>query len=562
MLGDQSDGVNGIAVPLLPDEILSLICLELGNDRDFGSLYRCAQSAPILADPALRTMYLVHELSPTFIQSDEEKIGQQGEAFDVKLRQQEEFFRKWTVLWRSIVASSLGEHGTYRPYCRYLRILDFRNLTLMLEDFKFSGPIRKAFFAGSLSHLHFPKREFKRQGIDAVATINAIGETVIPRTYLLEEIAGQLSPGFLSRWIGQSPRLQSLVLFKGDALSSGAGAAIAEHCIDFKNITIHEWMNPDADTVHAECLNDMKENTIQYFEMISYNTLGPESFQALGRHKSLRDLRLGNLGQEAILNLNKLKDCTEIETLALHDNFGTVQLESLNNDVFMEVVQWLSSCEKLRDITLKKFFDGPAILAQVAIAPGVRLTRLALEGYVVRQQSAAAFHAALSEQKSLESLSLRGNGEDTSPADLTIMVEALSCLTNLKELVLKDVSDEFEETHIATIALSLPNLEEFWTSGQEVSDGLLDALSNLRQLTNLNLYALTQFSVDAILGFLSSLDPVSQKGFNLFLMAADPDYDLTEGEQEIIRDFVRVNLGGRFDFVLWREAESSDSEDD
>lgn len=43
--------------PSLPDEILDMICRELGRDRDFGSLYRCALSSRSLADPALRTLY-------------------------------------------------------------------------------------------------------------------------------------------------------------------------------------------------------------------------------------------------------------------------------------------------------------------------------------------------------------------------------------------------------------------------------------------------------------------------------------------------------------------------
>lgn len=44
-------------VPLLPDEILSLICQELGQEREFGTLYNCALSVKSLADPALRTLY-------------------------------------------------------------------------------------------------------------------------------------------------------------------------------------------------------------------------------------------------------------------------------------------------------------------------------------------------------------------------------------------------------------------------------------------------------------------------------------------------------------------------
>lgn len=42
---------------VLPDEMLTLICQELGRDMEFGTLYNCALSARSLADPALRTMY-------------------------------------------------------------------------------------------------------------------------------------------------------------------------------------------------------------------------------------------------------------------------------------------------------------------------------------------------------------------------------------------------------------------------------------------------------------------------------------------------------------------------
>jgi hypothetical protein len=41
----------------LPDEVFSMICEEIGLDRDFGSLYRCALASRSFADPALRTMY-------------------------------------------------------------------------------------------------------------------------------------------------------------------------------------------------------------------------------------------------------------------------------------------------------------------------------------------------------------------------------------------------------------------------------------------------------------------------------------------------------------------------
>lgn len=457
--------------------------------------------------------------------------------------------------------SSLDESKTYKPYCRYIRSLDFRNLSTMLEDFKFLS-LRNKFFSDGLQKFNFSKREYNRVVVDVVETVNAVGEAVTLKTSLLEEIAGHLNPSSLPRWIARSPNLQAMVLWRGDALANGAGSAIAENCEHFNALTVLEWLSPDADAAFAQFLSDLKPDTLEYFEMIGYNNIGMSSFEALGHHKSLQELKLSNLNQEAMQHLSNLKSCTELHTLMLEDNFGSVQLEALNNDVFVEVVTWLSSCQKLRDLTLKKFFDGPAILSQVLYSQNVQLTKLSLEGYTVRFTSSQNFHTALSQQRSLESLSLKGNGEDTTPSDLNIMVEGICHLTNLRELILKDVSDEFAEEHIINLALSLPLLEDFWTSGGEMTADVLPVLGNLRQLKNLTLYAMTQFPLDSILNFLQALDPKQQIGFNLSLMAADPDSDLSDQEQDIIREFIRTNLDGRFEFVLWREAESSDSEED
>ncbi|KAK4943010.1 hypothetical protein LTR10_017395 [Elasticomyces elasticus] len=545
----------------LPDEILSVICEQLGRDGDFRTLYQCARGSKSLADPALRTMYQQYQTSPVFEQRDDLEV-RKAVDYTTRAAEQTQTFRKWTVLWRSIVLSSFDDFTTYKPYCRYIKTLDFRNLSAMLDDYKFTGAIRKSFFAGRLQPFHFPKKELARQTVDVIATVNAIGEAVTVKATLLEEIDGHISPGFLPRWIARSPKLETLVLWKGDALASGAGAAIAQHCEHFKSLTIHEWRSPDADDSFATFLDELKPDTLSYFEMISYNDLGRRSFEALGRHRTLQELELSNLNQEAMQNLSALKACTEIHTLKLDDSAGNVQLENMNHDVFVEVIGWLSSCRNLRDLTLKNFFDGPAILAQVLYSPNVELTKLSLEGYSVRYTSARLFHSALAEQNSLESVWLKGNGEDTTPDDLQIMVQGLCNMTNLRELVLKDVSDEFEEEHIISLALSLPLLEDFWTSGGEVSADILPPLVNMKRLKNLTLYAMTQFTTDALTDFITNLDPATQKGFNLSLMAAHPDFDLSDGEQELIRDLIRTTLDGRFDFVLWREADTSDSEDD
>jgi hypothetical protein len=347
-------------------------------------------------------------------------------------------------------------------------------------------------------------------------------------------------------------------------LGNGVEDAIRENCQSFRSLTIRQWLESDADQTFATFVSGLRPHSLEYFEMISFSNIASLSFKALNQHsKSLTELTLGSLHDDAILALGRLKECTALRTLVLEDNVGSLQLEATQNDVFLEIVEWLSACSHLRDLTLKKFYDGPAILAQVLSSPNVSLIKLSLEGYVVRRHGSAAFHTSLSEQPGLQSVWLKGDGEEVLPHDLDIMVDALCRLPNLRELVLKDVSDEFDESHIIRLALGLPLLlEDFWTSGGEVSSEVLSCLSRLKHLKNLTLYALTKFSSQEIIDFLSGLDVQTQRGFNLSLMASDVEHDLSEDEQNLIREILKAKLDGRFDFVLWREAELSDIDSD
>ena len=96
----------GTLLPSLPDEVLTLVCQELGRDRDFATLFRCAQGSRSLADPALRTLYQFHEQSQSFLQSDEIEIRRGGD-FRTRAAEAIEAHKQWTVLWRSIILSSL-----------------------------------------------------------------------------------------------------------------------------------------------------------------------------------------------------------------------------------------------------------------------------------------------------------------------------------------------------------------------------------------------------------------------------------------------------------------------
>lgn len=524
---------------ILPDEIWSLICSELGQDREFAALFNVALTSRGLADSALRMMYRYHELSPAFTYTDDDVRMRNGTWQDGQ-----QYFKSWMLLWRSIIASTF-ESTTYKPYSKYLRILDFRNLAEMLESTRFRG-VQRSFYAKPLSAMAHTKTEGAHMYPDVVAILNDVGERVVPQAALLEEISGHLRPGFLTRWILQTPRLKRMTLWRGDALGGDAGQAIANNCESFDSLSIMSWLDSEADSTFATFLTQLNPNSLTALEVLSYHDLSRASFQTLQRHETLKELKLSNLSREAMENLNGLVGCKNIETLLLEDSTASVRLEELNNDVYSDVIQWLSTCTKLRDITIKKFFDGASILAAVLLIPEVKLFKLCLEGYTVRNSSSASFHSALTDQKYLESLFLSGNGDDTHPHDLEIMVSSICHLTNLKELVLRSVSDEFDMTHISNLVLNLPLLEEFWTSGQELSSDILPLLANLRILRNLTLYALTQFDLESLFDFVDRLDSEKQKGFSLSLMAVDQDFALSEDEQKLIADALTAQVGGRF----------------
>jgi hypothetical protein len=49
--------------------------------------------------------------------------------------------QRWSILWRSIIASALG--ATLFPYCRYIKNLDFRDLGNLLDEDQFRNKVYK-----------------------------------------------------------------------------------------------------------------------------------------------------------------------------------------------------------------------------------------------------------------------------------------------------------------------------------------------------------------------------------------------------------------------------------
>lgn len=135
--------------PTLPDDILHVLCEELANLRQFDTLYNCACASRVLAVPALTNMYRwvtcnnsIYSLL-TFRRSHHEAPIRGGgdDTLGQPLAQKLLITQRWSILWRSIIASSLDD--TLFPYCRYIKTLDFRDLGNLFGDDQFRNKISK-----------------------------------------------------------------------------------------------------------------------------------------------------------------------------------------------------------------------------------------------------------------------------------------------------------------------------------------------------------------------------------------------------------------------------------
>ena len=295
-------------------------------------------------------------------------------------------------------------------------------------------------------------------------------------------------------------------------------------------------------------------------ENFSSSQIGIESFIALNCHRnSLKELKLHGIKADAIPAISMMKGCTSINTLLMaEDRRGTQNLEKRYNGIFLETVAWLTQCKQLKKIAINKMLGVPALLTHVLLENDIRLTSLELDCYEQSEEYESGylmsesrnFHQALANQPTLEILYLNGESSEVS-LDVDILVDSLSKLQKLKDLRLRFISDYFLDRHIRQLAQSLPRLEIWWTHGWAVTDAVWIDIASLKLLRRLDFNANTRFTANGILNFIMELGPGNQ-GFELGINRADMDFDLSDEEQDMIREALASQVGGRFDFQLVR----------
>ncbi|KAF2139349.1 uncharacterized protein K452DRAFT_275565 [Aplosporella prunicola CBS 121167] len=540
----------------LPDDVLHLFCAELAHQRDFDSLFQCALVGKCLALPALTYLYRCHHLSPV----------RDGGSEAVALSQQALMVQKWSIMWRSIIASGLDM--TLFPYCRYIKVLNLRDLQYLLEDDKFRGALTTKFFAGGMSRFKVmiefpPKRGAKKRParLDINTAINAIGEVLTQHTPTLEQISGNIQSSALINWAPRLPRLKSLELWQGQTLAeSQAQAAIHENCPQFDALSFYTWEGEDVDEKLSGFIGGMKPHQLRYFEVISRSNVGAETCLSLNTQgESLKTLKLA-LKTSALEHLSLLKSCTALETLELeHIDVSThpTDLEKTQNDVYHDMGEWLRACKSLTSLHFTGFPSAPPLVTPLLLDNDTNLCSLKVDWY-----AAAAhrdFHRALAHQPKLQSLSLSGMPETMGRDDVDTLIESLIQLKELRELKLTGVSDYFNDEHIISLAENLQHLEEVYFTGLSVGDAILPQVSTLKNLRRIDIAAMSSFTADGLLGFASKLGP-GNKGIIVSVDAADMNTMLATEEIGVVRDVLLENVDGRLEYQPWRDPEVSDFE--
>jgi hypothetical protein len=438
-------------------------------------------------------------------------------------------------------------------------MLDLRDLGYLLDDDKFKqGRILKNFFSGPLERFNLTVEAPVRQGsrnrpkrLDVRAIVLEIGDTITEQSPLLEVLTEPIIDGVFSTalpsWASRLSHLKRLDLFDGSALADESVCTLLHtHCPQLDSLTIYSATSEDADKHIGSFISGRRPNTLVHFENISNCHIGLDTAIALNNHgKSLTVLKLYLMGDK-IQALGCLRECTSVATLAIEYSGPPDNLKANENDLYLEITEWLRNCIALRDISITNMVSAPDMILPILLTETIQLHKLL---YLVKDHQ--DFHQSLGQKHSLQELSLRADPEGLVGDPLAEVTSSICSLSDLRYLHLTRISDYFSDQHVRAFAQHLVNLEHIYLGGWGISDGVWDAVARLRNLKTLTFSGLTVFTASGILRFIDQLGDGNQ-GLLLGIDNADADSPLTAEEQELVQDALAAKVNGSFAYQLLR----------
>jgi len=291
------------------------------------------------------------------------------------------------------------------------------------------------------------------------------------------------------------------------------------------------------------------EQRLETFVTFSANGFGVQCCQTLTLHnQSLKEFSLF-VSPEALPHLGELKGIQNLRTLGLIDGQKILNLES-QNQVVLDIVEWITACKKLHTLRLLGFSFGAAMATPVLLADHIKLLHLELTDYAKSDMDNV--HLALANQPHLEYLLLESEQLE-SRDDIEILVQSLCNLNRLRVLRLIGVATYFNESHIRLLCDHLQgSLEELYIGGLSLGDGVLNYVGQLTQLRTITFLGTTSFSFESIFNLAESWKRRGAKGVLLAIDNADPDHALSDSEQDYIREYFATVCDGRFEYTLFK----------
>lgn len=319
---------------------------------------------------------------------------------------------------------------------------------------------------------------------------------------------------------------------------------------------------PQADIQLGKFITGLRSQSLKSFVTIGNCGISTETCLALNKHsESLMELNLC-FGPDAIPAIVLLKSCTSIEKLQLEIPPST-NLEQAQNDVFLEMIEWLQVCHALRSVILSEVTSAAAIVTPLLLNDNIHIEELyvSAKAGMYSMKDSMAFHQALANKKSLKMLSLSGEGEETTRDDIEALVASLCQLGNLRKLQLRGVADYFSDEAIICIFASLKNLEEVYIGSLGTSDEVLDAVAALPKLRSINFMGITSFTSSGLLSLVAQLGS-GNAGFEISISNANPETLISEAELLKVRKALFEKVSGRLEYIALRDPEVSEFEGD
>ena len=174
------------------------------------------------------------------------------------------------------------------------------------------------------------------------------------------------------------------------------------------------------------------------------------------------------LSAGGILALGYLQGCTTLTKLSIFSLDSSVDLKATQNDVYLEIVEWLKACSSLQEVAFNGMISAPDLMTPILLNDAVVLQEVGINAkydslYAVKDNH--DFHRALAQQTSLQRLYLSADADLTTRDDIEILMNSFCSLHSLKVLHLTRISEYFTDEHILLLAQHMPRLEELSVGG-------------------------------------------------------------------------------------------------